>query len=150
MHLGITVKIHLQQNTTTQMFEFVQRILWTIPTSCVCVCVCVCVCERERDRVTSQWSLNRGLCSNTFEHHHCVCHASLFPSRLELMLKLTTLLTVFIFTLKAEACDCEKGYYALVVFDQSQCTVSAGQSEQTVLVWRRDFVENDVFERGGA
>ncbi len=48
MHLGITVKIHLQQNTTTQMFEFVQRILWTIPTSCVCVCVCVCVWERER------------------------------------------------------------------------------------------------------
>ncbi len=25
-----------------------------------------------------------------------------------------------------------------------------GQSEQTVLVGRRGFVENDVFERGGA
>jgi len=27
------------------------------------------------------------------------------------------------------------------------CTVSVGQSEQTVLVRRRDFVENEVFER---
>ncbi len=32
MHLGIIVKISSQQNTTNQMFEFVQRILWTILT----------------------------------------------------------------------------------------------------------------------
>jgi len=38
----------------------------------------------------------------------------------------------------------------LVVFGQSQCTVPVGQSEQTVLVRRRDFVENEAFERGGA
>ncbi len=38
----------------------------------------------------------------------------------------------------------------LVVFSQSQCTVPVGQSEQTVLVGRRDFVENEAFERGGA
>ncbi len=38
----------------------------------------------------------------------------------------------------------------LVVFGQSQCTVPVGQSEQTVLVGRRDFVENDVFDRGRA
>ncbi len=38
----------------------------------------------------------------------------------------------------------------LVMFDQSKCTVSTGQSEQTVRVGRRDFVENKVFERGGA
>jgi len=86
--------------------------------------------ERERDtdthththththRVTSQRSvqpvrnrLNRGLCANTYEHHHCVCHTTLFPSRLELMLKLRMLLTVFIFTLKAEARDYGKGRY---------------------------------------
>ncbi len=36
-----------------------------------------------------------------------------------------------------------------MVFDQSQCTVPVGQSEQTVLVEWRDFVENDTFERGG-
>jgi len=35
----------------------------------------------------------------------------------------------------------------LVVYGQSQCTVSAGQSEHTVLVRRKDFVENDMFER---
>jgi len=38
----------------------------------------------------------------------------------------------------------------LVVFGQSQFTVSAGQSEQTVLVGRGGFVENYMFERGGA
>ncbi len=37
----------------------------------------------------------------------------------------------------------------LVVFGQSQCTVSDGQSKQTVLVRRRDFEENEA-ERGGA
>ncbi len=76
------------------------------------VCECVCVRERERDRVTSQWSqrLNHGLCANTYEHHHCVCHATLFPSRLELMVKLRTL-TVFTLILKAEACNYEKGRY---------------------------------------
>ncbi len=38
----------------------------------------------------------------------------------------------------------------LVVFSQSQCTGSVGQSEKNVLVGRRDFVENEAFERGGA
>ncbi len=38
----------------------------------------------------------------------------------------------------------------LVVFGLSQCTVIAGQSEQTVLVGRRDFVENNAFQRCGA
>ncbi len=38
----------------------------------------------------------------------------------------------------------------LVVFGQSQCTVPVGQSDQTVLVGRRNLVENDSFERGGA
>ncbi len=36
-----------------------------------------------------------------------------------------------------------------MVFGQSQCTVPVGQSEQTALVGRRDFVENEAFERGG-
>ncbi len=38
----------------------------------------------------------------------------------------------------------------LVVISQSQCTGSVGQSEQTVLVGRREFVENEAFEKGGA
>ncbi len=84
------------------------------------MCVCVCVCVRDT------------------------------PLGLELMLTLRTLLTVFTFILKAEARDYGKGCYisdALVVFGQSQCTVPVGQSEQTALVGRRDFVENEAFER---
>ncbi len=77
------------------------------------------------------------------------------PLGLELMVKLRTLLAVFTFILKAEARDYGKGYIVtfptrLVVFDQSQCTVPVDQSEQTVLVRRRVFVENEAFERGGA
>ncbi len=54
----------------------------------VCVSASACMWERERDRVTSQRSvqcvrnhLNRGLFANTYQHHHCVCHTTLFPSR---------------------------------------------------------------------
>ncbi len=63
--------------------------------------------------------------------------------------KLATL-TVFTFILKAEACDYGKGRYIsmFVMFGQSECTVSAGQSEQTALVGRRDFVENEAERRG--
>ncbi len=50
--------------------------------------LCVCVCERERDRVISQQSvqpvrnrLKRCLFANTYEHHHCICHVTLFPSQ---------------------------------------------------------------------
>ncbi len=38
----------------------------------------------------------------------------------------------------------------LVVFGQSQCTVPVGQSKQTALVGRRDFVKNEAFESGRA
>ncbi len=130
---------------------------------CVCVCVCVRVWEREREGVTSQhisylyrglcvcvwdWEtvtsqqsvqlvrnrLNRGLCANTYELHHCVFHVTLFPFRAWTDAKLRTLLTVFILILNAEACDYERGVTfptRLMAFGQSQCTVPAGQSEQT-------------------
>ncbi len=72
----------------------------------------VCVRERETGSHHSGVScINHSFCLNTFEHHHCVCHVSLFPSRLELMLKLTTLLTVFTLILKAETRDYGKGRY---------------------------------------
>ncbi len=77
---------------------------WGVLRACVCVCVCVCVCEwvsergRERERVTAQHSVcvcvcvwereratqshhNHGLFANTYELHHCVCHATLFLSQ---------------------------------------------------------------------
>ncbi len=41
----------------------------------------------------------------------------------------------------------ERGTW-LVVFSQSQCSGSVDQSEQTVLVGRRDFVENEAFGKG--
>ncbi len=76
---------------------------------CVCVCarVCSCVCSRAWERATR--SHNCGLCANTYELHHCVCHS--VPLGLELMVKLRTLLTVFTFILKAKAHDYGKGRY---------------------------------------
>ncbi len=49
--------------------------------------------------------------AKTNELHHCVCHATLFPSRLELMIKLRTLLEVFTFILNAKARNYGKGRY---------------------------------------
>ncbi len=76
----------------------------------VLIAVCLCVCARARVRERERRShhsgvscLNRCLCGNTYELHHCVCHTALFLSLLELMLKLRTLLTVFTLVLKAEA-----------------------------------------------
>ncbi len=46
------------------------------------VCVYMCVrgtgSQRSVQRVRNH--LNRGLCSNTYELHHCVCHETLFLS----------------------------------------------------------------------
>ncbi len=132
---------------------------------CVCVCararVCVCVRERERETVTSQRSvqrvrnhLNRGLFANTFELHHCIWHATLFLSRAWTNGKTKDIINCLYIYFESWSSRLWKGALhfrrMLVVFGQSQCTVSVGQSEQTALVWRRDFVENKAFERGGA
>ncbi len=124
------------------------------------VCVCVSVRERERDNVSSQQSVQPSeidLIAACVQTHMSIITVSVTqicsPLGLELMVKLRTLLTVFTLILKAEARDYGKGRYisdAACVFGQSQCTGSAGQSEPTALVWRRDFVENEAFERGGA
>ncbi len=80
---------------------------------CVCVCVCARLCETR--------SHNHGLFASTYEHHHCVCHATLFPSRawtdgktkdilfIYLFIVFTTV--KFTFILKAKACDYGKGRY---------------------------------------
>ncbi len=45
----------------------------------VCARVCVCVWERETGSHHSEVSCpNRSLCANTYKHHHCVCHVTLF------------------------------------------------------------------------
>ncbi len=86
------------------------------------------------------------------EHHHCVCHVTLFPSRAWTDGKPKDIINCLYIFWKAKARKYKKGALhfrlVLVVFGQSQCTVSAGQSEQTVLVRRRDFVEKCLREAG--
>ncbi len=66
----------------------------------------MCVCVRGRHGHTT------AACVQTHTSFITVSVTRLCsPLRLELMLKLRTLLTVFIFTLKAEACDYGKGRY---------------------------------------
>ncbi len=123
--------------------------------SLIAACVCVCECERERERetVTSQRSvqrirnrLNRGLCANTYEHHHCVCHATLFLFRAWTDGKTKDIIKLSLHSFwKLKLTIMERGVTFLTRF-----VVFGQQSEQTALVGRRDFVENDAFERGGA
>ncbi len=126
------------------------------------IVACVCVWEREieRERVTSQRSvqpvrnrLNPGLFANTNEHH-CVCQATLFPFRAWTDAKTKDIINGLYFHFESWSSWLWKGelhfQLMLVVFGQSQCTGSVAQSEQTVLVWRRGFLENDSFERSRA
>ncbi len=94
---------------------------------CVCsrVCVCVCVCARVCvcAHLCETQSHNHGLFASTYEYHHCVCHATLFPSRawtdrktkdivftfIYLFIVFTTV--KFTFILKAKACDYGKVRY---------------------------------------
>ncbi len=87
---------------------------------CVCVCVPVCVCEREREKGSHHSRvqpirnrLNRGLCTITYKHHHCVCHTTLFLSRAWTDGKTNNIINCLYFTLilKAEAGDYGKGHY---------------------------------------
>ncbi len=112
--------------------------------------------ERERQcHITVESAVLTVACVQTYTSFITMSVTRLGSSlRIELMVELPTLLTVFIFTLKAEAHDYGKGCYisdmCLWCFGQSQCTGLAGQSEQTVLVGRRGFVENYVLDRIGA
>ncbi len=96
---------------------------WLLKCRVLCV-VFVCVCMRESETR----SHNRGLCANTYELHQCVCHATLFPSRLELMVKLRTLLT---FNLKAKACNYGKGRYI------SDSCLWCTQHRQRLVLWNK-------------
>ncbi len=62
----------------------------------------VCVCERGR-----HGHITTAACVQTHTSFINVCHATLFPSRDWLMVKLY----IFTFILKAEACDYGKGRY---------------------------------------
>ncbi len=71
----------------------------------VCACACVFACERGRHTVTSQPRL---VCKHI--SFITVSVTRLFPFRLELMVKLRTLSTVFQFILKAKARKYGKGH----------------------------------------
>ncbi len=92
--------------------------------SCVCVwereshitvsCVCVCVCVWERERAGHITACQR-LIAVCLQSHTSIITVSVTwlcsSLGLELMVKLTTLLTVFTLILKAEARDYGKGRY---------------------------------------
>ncbi len=141
--------------------------LLTVQLSLHVVCVCVCVCVRGTEshhsgvyRLSEIIAPSAVLTSTCVQTHtsiiHYVCHVTLFPFRAWTDGKTNDIyiFNVFIFTFKAEACDIGKGD---VIFPTCACCVrpitmhwvKAGQSEQTVLVGRRGFVDNDTFERGG-
>ncbi len=110
---------------------------------------------RYRHKSSHVSCFNRGLCTkNTYEHHHhSVCHTTLFPSRAWTDGKTNDIINCLYIYFESWSSRFWKGplhfWLMLVLFGQSQCTVtmSTGQSEQTVLVGRRGFVEKDPFER---
>ncbi len=126
--------------------------------SCVCVCVCVCVCARVRvcvrvregDKVTSQPQL---VCKY-IRASSLRLSATLFPSRAWTDGKTKDIINCLYIYFESWSSRLWKGALhfrlVLVVFGQSQCSGLVGQSEQTALVGRMDFVENEAFERGGA
>ncbi len=86
------------------------------------VCVIVCECEwGEQGHITAEYTAHQKssfprLVYCKYIRASSLCHTTLFPSRLKLMVKLTTLLTVFIFTLKTEARDYGKRCYIFNAF----------------------------------
>ena len=113
------------------------------------------IISRQGHTVESAVLTVRGLCTaNTYDPHHCVCHATLFPFRAWTDGKTKDIINCLYIYFERWSSRLWKGVLhfrrVLAVFGQSQCTGSVGQSEQTALVRRRDFVENDTFERGGA
>ncbi len=122
--------------------------------SIVCVCVCVLACVRGRHGHTTAACVLQIHTIHTYEyiHHHgvCVCHVTLFPFLAWTDGKTKDIIN-FTFILKAKAHDYGKGRYISDSCLRCWAThmLPVGQSEQTALVGRRDFVENEAFERGG-
>ncbi len=118
MYLGI---INITFNRTATHFmddrfvnlgeEVILTLLWQSGASesefcalCVCVCVCALACVREGDSHTTM------ACVQTHTSFITVSVTWLCsPLRLELMVKLRTLLNVFTYILKDKACDYRKG-----------------------------------------
>ncbi len=115
------------------------------------VCARTWVCVWERDTVESVLIM---ACVQTHTSFITVRHATPFPSLPWNDGKTKDIINCLCIYFESWSSRLWKGalhfWRVLAVFGQSQCTVPVGQSEQSVLVGRRDFVENDAFERGGA
>ncbi len=115
----------------------------------IAACVCVCVCVRERETrhsgvyCLSEIVLNRGLFVNTYEHHHVSVTRFCSPLRLELMVKLRTLLTVFNFeswrSQLWKALHFQRGLWCSA---NHNALCQFGNQSRLRLSERRGFVEN--------
>ncbi len=83
----------------------------------LCVCVCACMCERGRNGHTTAACVLQTHTSFITVSVTRLCS----PLGLELIVKLTTLLTVFTIILKAKACDFGKGHY---IFRRGLCSAN--------------------------
>ncbi len=117
---------------------------------CVCVCVRARVCERERE-TGSYHNTSAILISACVQTHRSFITESVTRLCSSFGLELMVKLSLYIH-FESWSSRLWKGALhfrrVLAVFGQSQCSGSVGQSEQTALVGRRDFVENEAFERG--
>ncbi len=126
-----------------------------------CVCVCVCVCEREGDKERDRqgqitvWFdtvLNTACVLQTHKSIITAFVTQLFPSWAWTDGKTKDIIYCLYIYFESWSSRLWKGALHFrclhVVFGQSQCTGSVGQSEQTVLVGRRGFVEKHLREAG--
>ncbi len=115
----------------------------------VCVCVCVRGTGSHHSGVYSPSEIVLiAACVQTHTSIITVCHVTLFPSRAWTDGKTKDIINCLYIYFESWSSWLWRGVLhfrcVLVVFGQSQCTGSVGQSEQTALVVRRDFVENEA------
>ncbi len=132
MQLGI---IKIKYNRTSTHFmdnsfvnlgeEAILTLLWQSGASesttvCFVISLSICYWQILREGETGSHNnrvsfLKRGLCANTYEHHHCVCHATLLPVHAWTDGKCKDIINcLFTFNLNAEARDYAEGHY---IFD---------------------------------
>ncbi len=127
MHLGI-IKItyyrtamHFMDDRFVNLEEVILTFLWKSGTSdsaTVCLVIRLSICywlfKCRVLRVMCVWeretrSHNHGLCANTYELHHCVCHTTLFRSRAWTDGKTKDIINFFYFSFESWSSQLWKG-----------------------------------------
>ncbi len=115
--------MHFMDDRFVNLEEVILTFLWKSGTSdsaTVCLVIRLSICywlfKCRVLRVMCVWeretrSHNHGLCANTYELHHCVCHTTLFRSRAWTDGKTKDIINFFTLLLKAEARNYGKGSY---------------------------------------